>query len=150
MKPETYSNIAYLFLAVAWALSGHYLLAGYATILALTSAYSHHTKDWLPDWSAMYMIFAGILLHQTGLPVWIAFLVFPITYFYPRYFVNNYLLIGVLTLGVILLSPNAGLTLLLFLSALGIRQVGEKYYDWYQPLHSVWHVLTAISFYFLI
>jgi hypothetical protein len=146
MKPDTWSNIAYVILGAVWLYQGHIGLGALAILLGATSGYSHHTRDWLPDWAGMYAIFTGIILHGFGYPPSLGFGAFLITFAFPSYLLDRYALIGILWLGAFLLSPS-WLVAGLFVSALIIRQIGEL--KRYQALHSAWHFITAIGFYYL-
>jgi uncharacterized membrane protein len=148
MKPETWSNIAYIILGVVWIGNGLYLLGIYAVLLGLASAYSHHTRVWMPDWAMMYVMFGGLILHLTGNPVELALFAIPLTYYLRPYLLDNFALIGVLAIISFVLSANTWLVLTIFTIGFIIRQIGDKTH--FQLLHSLWHLITAIGFYYVI
>jgi hypothetical protein len=147
MKPETWSNIAYIILGVVWIHTGLTTLDIYAVLLGLASAYSHHTRDWMPDWAMMYVMFTGLILHLTGIPVLFAIVAIPLTYYLRPHLFNNFALIGCLALISFVLSANTWLVLGIFTIGFIIRQVGDKTH--FQLLHSLWHLITAIGIYYV-
>ena len=147
MKPEAWSNIAYVILGVVWIATGYILLGIYAILLGLASAYSHHTGDWMPDWAMMYVMFTGLILYLTGEPVASALILIPMTYYLRPHLLGNFALIGLLALISFLLSENTWLVLAIFTIGFVLRQIGEVRY--YQLLHSLWHLITAIGLYYV-
>ena len=147
MKPEAWSNITYIILGVVWILTGFVTLGIYAILLGLTSAYSHHTRDWMPDWAMMYVMFTGLILYLTGNPVELALFAIPLTHYLRPHLLDNFALIGVLALISFVLSENTWLVLAIFSVGFIIRQVGEVRY--FQLLHSLWHLITAIGIYYV-
>jgi hypothetical protein len=147
MKPETWSNIAYIILGVVWFGSGLYLLGICAILLGLASGYSHHTRDWMPDWAMMYVMFGGLILHLTGSPVLLAIVAIPLTYYLRPHLLDNFALIGCLALISFVLSANTWLVLTIFTIGFILRQVGDKTH--FQLLHSLWHLITAIGIYYV-
>jgi hypothetical protein len=147
MKPDAWSNIAYIILGVVWFGNGLYLLGIYAILLGLASAYSHHTGDWMPDWAMMYVMFTGLILYLTGNPVELALVAIPLTYYLRPHLLDNFALIGVLAIISFVLSVNTWLVLGIFTIGFIIRQVGDKTHN--QLLHSLWHLITAIGFYYV-
>jgi hypothetical protein len=147
MKPDAWSNIAYIILGVVWFGNGLYLLGIYAILLGLASAYSHHTRDWMPDWAMMYVMFTGLILYLTGNPVELAIVSIPLTYYLREYLLDNFALIGLLALISFVLSENTWLVLGIFTIGFIVRQIGDKTH--FQLLHSIWHLITAIGFYYV-
>jgi hypothetical protein len=148
MKPETWSNIAYIILGVVWILTGFILLGIYAILLGLASAYSHHTRDWTPDWAMMYVMFGGIIFQLVGNPVELALIAIPLTYYLRPHLLDNFALIGLLAIISFVLSANTWLVLGIFTIGFIVRQFGEI--GRFQLLHSIWHLITAIGFYYVL
>ncbi len=148
MKPDALSNIAYVILGVVWVQTGFVTLGIYAILLGLTSAYSHHTRDWVPDWAMMYVMFGGMILHLTGNPVELALIAIPLTYYLRPYLLDNFALIGLLAIISFVLSANTWLVLVIFTIGFILRQIGDKTH--FQIYHSIWHLLTAIGFYYVL
>jgi hypothetical protein len=149
MRAETWSNAAYLILAISWAWQGYYELAALGAYLAYGSAVGHHFRNWLPDWAAMYSIMLGLLLHLQGLPVWLAIIAIAATYYY-KPMVGNFSAIGVLWVAMMLSMHDLTQALIvagIFALAFHLRQVGEQ--RRHQLYHSLWHLLTAIGFYLI-
>ena len=147
MKPDAWSNIAYIILGVVWILTGFVTLGIYAILLGLTSAYSHHTGDWMPDWAAMYVMFTGLILHLTDNSVELAIVSIPLTYYLRPHLLGNFALIGLLAIISFVLSVNTWLVLTIFSVGFVLRQIGEVRY--FQLFHSIWHLITAIGLYYV-
>jgi hypothetical protein len=147
VKPDVWSNIAYVILGVVWFGNGLYLLGIYAILLGLASAYSHQTKDWTPDWAMMYVMFGGIIFQLVGNPVELALIAIPLTYYLRPHLLDNFALIGLLALIAFVLSANTWLVLAIFSIGFIIRQFGEI--GRFQLLHSIWHLITAIGIYYV-
>jgi hypothetical protein len=149
MKPDTWSNIAYVILGVMWLIEGHITLSIYAIILGLTSGYSHHTRDWLPDWAGMYLLFSGLILNLLGLPMILALIPAILTYVVPKHLLDNFAVIGTMFAFILLLTPNWIIVSSIFAVAFAFRQYGEYNRKYHQAFHSIWHLITAIGFYFI-
>ena len=135
---SVWSNIAYL---IAGALSGDPTFASCMTLLGVSSAYSHQTKDWIWDWMGMYLVFGYLLLIK--MPFVFA-LYAPISVMLSYVFnFMSYVALGSMWFVVWAMAGFDLLSLGVFASALSIRQIGEAYrIEW---LHSVWHLMTAFG-----
>ena len=154
MKPDDWSNIAYLIAGFPLAVHGAYVPAFGLIFLGITSYVAHVRGGWwwLSDWAGMYLAMAGIFLYNIGHPLYFWLVALPIVYLTLRYAFVSYALVGVMWCAVVTSAYLTGISItipvIIFALALGLRQLGEVRH--YQFNHSAWHVLTAYGFYLLV
>ena len=154
MKPDDWSNIAYLIAGFPLAVQGAYVPAFGLIFLGITSYVAHVRGGWwwLSDWAGMYLAMAGIFLYNIGHPLYFWLVALPIVYLTLRYAFVSYALVGVMWCAVVASAYLTGISVtipvIIFALALGLRQLGEVRH--YQFNHSAWHFLTAYGFYLLV
>jgi hypothetical protein len=154
MKPDDWSNIAYIIAGFALAVQGAYVPAFGLIFLGITS-YVAHVKGgdwWFYDWAGMYLAMVGIFLYNIGHPLYFWLVGLPIVLATLRYRFDSYTLTGAMWCAVVASAYLTGISVtipvIIFAIALALRQLGEVRN--YQFNHSAWHVLTAIGFYLLV
>ena len=154
MKPDDWSNSAYIIAGFALAVQGAYVPA-FGLIFLGVASYIAHVEGgewWYSDWAGMYLAMTSITLHNVGHPLYFWAVIAPILIGMLYYRFDSYALTGALWCAVVASAYLAGLSVaipvVLFALALGLRQLGEVRH--YQFNHSAWHVLTAIGFYLLV
>ena len=149
MKHETISNWAYVAVG-AYGCFVNPWIGSTIIILGLASGYSHATKNWWPDWLAMWLVFSSILFMGgvQWLAVPLAFILFAFGEASRDFKVGNlkvsFITLGVLfLLGAIRLYIDSGIIALLYVSifGLGLAVRNKKPHG-----HIIWHYLTAIGF----
>ncbi len=150
MKPDDWSNIAYLLAAIWFAVSGAYVPAAGLAILAWGSFMGHKYggKWWGADWAGMFIAFGSIIFHNLSIPWMFPFLVGSFWFIKSEHYVDEYLFIGISWAIAYATALYVGVpaipVLAVFATALAIRQWGHD--REFQLTHSIWHFLTALGF----
>jgi hypothetical protein len=150
MKLDAWSNVAYLLAAIWFAVSGAYVPAAGLAILAWGSFMGHQYggKWWIADWAAMFIAFGSIIFHNLEIPWLFPILVGAFGFIKPKYYVEEYLFIGLAWMLAYLTAALIGVPAIpvvaVFATALAIRQWGHE--RMFQTTHSIWHFLTALGF----
>jgi len=153
MKPDDWSNIAYIIAGVALAVGGAYVPAVGLCFLGITSYIAHVRGGdwWYYDWAGMYVAMVAIILYNIGHPVYFWLVALPIIVATIRYRFDSLALTGALWCAAVASAYIIGIAVvvpvIIFAIALAIRQIGQVRN--YQFNHSMWHLLTAIGFYLL-
>lgn len=116
-------------------------------VLMFGSSWMHYNRtpnSILADWYGMYAMSLSTLALLTS--TWVLALLIPIGLL--RHDIRNEYLIGAITLIAVLIDENL-YSLVAFGLAYGIRTVGHGT-DKEDITHSIWHVLTATAYYFLL
>jgi hypothetical protein len=153
MKPDDWSNIAYVIAGFALAVGGAYVPAFGLMFLGITS-YIAHVKGgdwWYYDWAGMYIAMVAIILYNIGHPFYFWLVALPIIVATVRYRFDSLTLTGALWCAVVASAYIIGIAVvvpvIIFALAIAIRQWGHD--DHYQITHSIWHILAATGFYLL-
>lgn len=147
MINENNSNLAYI-VAGLFILQSNVTIGILTIALGVSSWYSHSSRNWLPDWVAMWFLFYALIGYWTGwmLPMIILAAITVIfereicklDYLFklpPEYIVLGAIyLIGVACSFIFGNVILASISLITFAIAFYIRQKGH---------HSIWHILTA-------
>ena len=155
LSHETTSNIAYV-LSGIYGLTVDVWLGSTIILLGLASGYSHATKNWQPDWLAMWLVFSSVLINNPVMATLLAVVLYLFDYVVLKKldikilgFEMGYIQLGLLfALGAIFLIPKVGVFaviayVLTFVVALYIRPQ--------KPIgHIIWHYLTALGLIFLL
>jgi len=148
VKPDDYSNIAYLLAGIWLLFTGAILPAIGLFTIAFGSFMAHQYggKWWKTDWYAMNVAFGSIIAFNTGW--WWVMIPSVLLILKDKWYVENYVLLGIYWVASVASAYYAGVNIIpaiiLFALALGIRQWGHE--NHYQHTHSLWHALTAIGF----
>ena len=157
MKPDDWSNIAYL-LGGIYLLLNFSLVPGIAMILLALGSYVAHVRGgkwWVADWVGMYLTFSAVAIHNLELSWLWLITVAGIAY---KWGTENYFLFAGFVFAGILSAYLAGVAIWLPLVLFGVGLACQRYAEAagnhnstrYQIFHSIWHFITAVAIVLLI
>lgn len=154
MKPDDWSNLAYILAGLTLAIQQAYVPAFGLIFLGIASYIGHIEGGdwWLVDWAGMYLAMSAILLYNIGHPLYFWAVMAPIVLGTLVFRFDSFVFTGALWCAVVGSAYMAGLPIIipiiLFAIAFAFRQLGQVRN--YQFNHSVWHLMTATGFYMLV